>query len=140
MHLLEPEGPDSLFAWGELFAALEMKEYIDARVLEPLAAKLLKEDPKPRPSGRRVSRIRCSPRTRASDTASSTRGRPTGTNPSASSRCFVWVRRSPILRSATAFAGVRDAPTGRSRTAREGAPGVLLETSKDMAQTCRRRS
>ncbi len=46
MHLLEPEGPDSLFAWGELSSALEMKEYIDARVLDPLAEKLLKEDPK----------------------------------------------------------------------------------------------
>lgn len=46
MHLLEPEGPDSLFAWGELSGALEMKEYIDARVLDPLADKLLKEDPK----------------------------------------------------------------------------------------------
>ena len=46
MHLLEPEGPDSLFAWGELSSALEMKEYIDARVLDPLAGKLLAEDPK----------------------------------------------------------------------------------------------
>lgn len=46
MHLLEPEGPDSLFSWGELAAALEMKEYIDARVLDPLAEKLLKDDPK----------------------------------------------------------------------------------------------
>ncbi len=46
MHLLEPEGPDSLFAWGELSAALEMKEYIDPRVLDPLAEKLLKQDPK----------------------------------------------------------------------------------------------
>jgi hypothetical protein len=46
MHLLEPEGPDSLFAWGELSSALETKEYIDARVLDPLAEKLLKEDPK----------------------------------------------------------------------------------------------
>lgn len=46
MHLLEPEGPDSLFAWGDLSSALEMKEYIDARVLEPLAEELLKKDPK----------------------------------------------------------------------------------------------
>lgn len=46
MHLLEPEGPDSLFSWGDLSAALEMKEYIDARVLDPLAEKLLKDDPK----------------------------------------------------------------------------------------------
>jgi hypothetical protein len=46
MHLLEPEGPDSLFAWGELSTALETKEYIDPRVLDPLAEKLLREDPK----------------------------------------------------------------------------------------------
>ena len=46
MHLLEPEGPDSLFAWGEMSSALETKEYIDTRVLEPLAAKMLKDDPK----------------------------------------------------------------------------------------------
>ncbi len=46
IHLLEPEGPDSLFAWGEMSSALEMKEYIDTRVLEPLAAKMLKDDPK----------------------------------------------------------------------------------------------
>lgn len=46
MHLLEPEGPDSLFAWGDLASALEMKEYIDARVLDPLALRLLKGDPK----------------------------------------------------------------------------------------------
>jgi hypothetical protein len=46
IHLLEPEGPDSLFSWGELSGALEPKEYIDTRVLEPLAARMLKEDPK----------------------------------------------------------------------------------------------
>ncbi|HMM36093.1 MAG TPA: hypothetical protein PKA62_15335 [Thermoanaerobaculia bacterium] len=46
MHLLEPEGPDSLFAWGFMSSALETKEYIDARVLEPLAAKMLAQDPK----------------------------------------------------------------------------------------------
>lgn len=46
MHLLEPAGPDSLFAWGVTSAALETKEYIDTRVLEPIAAKMLKDDPK----------------------------------------------------------------------------------------------
>ena len=46
IHLLEPEGPDSLFAWGALSACLETKEYMDTRVLEPLAAKMLKDDPK----------------------------------------------------------------------------------------------
>jgi hypothetical protein len=46
IHLLEPEGPDSLFSWGEMSSALETKEYIDPRVLDPLAEKLLKADPK----------------------------------------------------------------------------------------------
>lgn len=45
MAMLEPEGSDSLFAWGELSTALEQKEYIDLRVLDPLAERLLK-DPK----------------------------------------------------------------------------------------------
>ena len=46
IHLLEPEAPDSLFAWGEMSSAFETKEYIDARVLDPLAEKLLRDDPK----------------------------------------------------------------------------------------------
>ncbi len=45
MHLLEPEGPDSLFQWGELSTVLEQKEYIDTRVLDPLAAKMLASEP-----------------------------------------------------------------------------------------------
>src|ERR1035437_4759788 len=35
--LLEPESPDSLFAWGELSSCLEEGEYMDTRVLDPLA-------------------------------------------------------------------------------------------------------
>ena len=46
MHLLEPEGPDSLFAWGELSSAMEQKEWIDDRVLDPLASEMLAKDPK----------------------------------------------------------------------------------------------
>ena len=44
--LLEPESPDSLFAWGELSACLEEKEYMDTRVLDPLAEEMLAKDPK----------------------------------------------------------------------------------------------
>ena len=44
--LLEPESPDSLFAWGELSACLEEKEYMDIRVLDPLAEEMLAKDPK----------------------------------------------------------------------------------------------
>lgn len=44
VQLLEPEAPDSLFAWGYLSNVFESKEYIDAGVLEDQVAKLL-EDP-----------------------------------------------------------------------------------------------
>jgi hypothetical protein len=44
IHLLEPEAPDSLLSWGLLSTVFEGKEYIDQRVLEGLAAKML-EDP-----------------------------------------------------------------------------------------------
>ena len=44
--LLEPESPDSLFAWGELSSCLEEKEYMDTRVLDPLAEQMLAKDPK----------------------------------------------------------------------------------------------
>ena len=43
--LLEPESPDSLFAWGELSACLEEKEYMDTRVLDVLAREMLAKDP-----------------------------------------------------------------------------------------------
>lgn len=45
VQLLEPEAPDSLLAWGLLSSVFERKEYIDPRVLDGLAADLLK-DPK----------------------------------------------------------------------------------------------
>ena len=43
--LLEPESPDSLFAWGELSSCLEEKEFMDTRVLDPLAREMLAKDP-----------------------------------------------------------------------------------------------
>lgn len=46
MALLEPEAPDSLFSWGEMSTILEQKEYIDLRVLDPMAEKMLAADPK----------------------------------------------------------------------------------------------
>jgi hypothetical protein len=45
VQLLEPEAPDSLLSWGLLSTVFEGKEYIDPRVLEGLAAGMLK-DPK----------------------------------------------------------------------------------------------
>ncbi len=45
VHLIEPEGPDSLLQWGFLNAIFEEKEYGDARVLEKLAREMLARDP-----------------------------------------------------------------------------------------------
>lgn len=45
-HLLDPESPDSLFAWGEFSSIFETKEYADPRVLDAWAPKKLAEDPK----------------------------------------------------------------------------------------------
>lgn len=42
-QLLEPEAPDSLFAWGLLSSVFEQKEYIDAGVLEDKAQEMLKD-------------------------------------------------------------------------------------------------
>ncbi|HVG06359.1 MAG TPA: M14 family metallopeptidase [Thermoanaerobaculia bacterium] len=45
VQLFEPEAPDSLLSWGLLSSVFEQKEYIDTRVLEELAAEMIK-DPK----------------------------------------------------------------------------------------------
>jgi hypothetical protein len=45
VHLLEPEGPDSLIAWGFFNAIFEQKEYAETYALEPLARRMLAEDP-----------------------------------------------------------------------------------------------
>jgi hypothetical protein len=47
VQLLEPEAPDSLFAWGMLSTVLERKEYIDVRGLEVLARELLADPARP---------------------------------------------------------------------------------------------
>ncbi len=46
LHLLEPDGPDSLVRWGYLDAIFEPKEYGEEYVLEPLAREMLARDPK----------------------------------------------------------------------------------------------
>ena len=43
VQLLEPEAVDSLLSWGLLSSIFEGKEYIDPRVLEGLAAEMLKD-------------------------------------------------------------------------------------------------
>ncbi len=45
VHLLEPEAPDSLVAWGFFNAIFEQKEYAETYALEPLARRMLAEDP-----------------------------------------------------------------------------------------------
>ena len=45
LHLLEPDGPDSLLRWGYLDAIFEQKEYGEDYVLEPLAREMLAKDP-----------------------------------------------------------------------------------------------
>jgi hypothetical protein len=44
-HLLEPEAPDSLVAWGFFNAVFEQKEYAEQYALEPIAQRMLDEDP-----------------------------------------------------------------------------------------------
>jgi hypothetical protein len=43
-HLLEPQAPDSLLAWGFFHAALEQKEYMEPYVAEAVAEEMLARD------------------------------------------------------------------------------------------------
>ena len=45
MALLEPQGPDSMLAWGEFNNAFERKEYMEDYVAEEVAREMLKADP-----------------------------------------------------------------------------------------------
>ena len=44
-HLLEPDAPDSLIAWGLFNAVFEQKEYAEAYVMEPIAQQMAAADP-----------------------------------------------------------------------------------------------
>jgi murein tripeptide amidase MpaA len=44
--LLEPSSPDSLFQWGFMHSILNPTEYIEPYILEPMAERMLAEDPK----------------------------------------------------------------------------------------------
>ena len=44
--LLEPGSPDSFFQWGFFHEVLQRTEYIEGYVLEPMARRMLAEDPK----------------------------------------------------------------------------------------------
>jgi hypothetical protein len=45
VNLLDPQGPDSLAAWGFFDAIFEQKEYAEAYVMERLAREMLDRDP-----------------------------------------------------------------------------------------------
>lgn len=44
MHLLEPQAPDALVAWGLMNTIFEDREYFESYVMEPLAQKMMAED------------------------------------------------------------------------------------------------
>ncbi len=44
MHLLEPEAPDALVAWGLMNTLFEDREYFESYVMEPLAQKMMAGD------------------------------------------------------------------------------------------------
>jgi murein tripeptide amidase MpaA len=48
--LLEPGSPDSFFRWGFMLEVLERTEYVEGYVMEPMAEKMLQEDPELRKS------------------------------------------------------------------------------------------
>ena len=43
--LLEPQSPDSYFQWGEMASILQRTEYFESYAMEPLARKMLEDDP-----------------------------------------------------------------------------------------------
>jgi murein tripeptide amidase MpaA len=43
--LLEPASPDSFFQWGFFLEALQQTEYVEGYVMEPMAERMLAEDP-----------------------------------------------------------------------------------------------
>jgi hypothetical protein len=45
MLLLEPAAPDSFFSWGFFHEVLQPTEYVEAYVMEPMAERMLAEDP-----------------------------------------------------------------------------------------------
>jgi len=45
VHLLEPDGPDSLVSWGFFNTIFEQKEYAEGYVLEKLAREMIESDP-----------------------------------------------------------------------------------------------
>jgi hypothetical protein len=44
--MLEPQSPDSLFQWGWFHSILSPTEYVEGYIMEPMAERMLAEDPK----------------------------------------------------------------------------------------------
>jgi hypothetical protein len=44
--MLEPSSPDSLFQWGWFHSILSPTEYVESYIMEPMAERMLAEDPK----------------------------------------------------------------------------------------------
>jgi hypothetical protein len=44
--MLEPSSPDSLFQWGFFDSILNPTEYVESYIMEPMAERMLAEDPK----------------------------------------------------------------------------------------------
>ncbi len=44
MHLLEPQAPDALVAWGLMNTIFEDREYFESYIMEPLAQKMMEQD------------------------------------------------------------------------------------------------
>ena len=45
IHLLDPRAPDSFFQWGFFLEILQRTEYFESYVIEPMARRMLEEDP-----------------------------------------------------------------------------------------------
>jgi hypothetical protein len=65
MLLLEPASPDSYFAWGFFHEVIQATEYVEAYVMEPMAERMLAEDPGLRAEFERFRRGGASARSRA---------------------------------------------------------------------------
>lgn len=44
--LLEPQSPDSFFQWGFLLEVLNRIEYVESYIMEPLAQRMMQDDPR----------------------------------------------------------------------------------------------
>src|SRR5690606_1277734 len=93
VHILEPQAPDSMAAWGEFNNAFERKEYMEAYVAEEEARKMMAADPKLEAEFeaklRQDPEFAASPYARLTSSTSATRP---GTAATTSIRSCGWIR------------------------------------------------